>query len=160
MSTPLEPISQEVNLHTTTLIPSDYLPDVHSRLIMYKRIASASDNESLEELQIEMIDRFGLLPEPLKHLFRITALKLLMEPLGLVRLDLGENGGRVEFGATTEVDPMTIVQLVQKQPATYKLKDVTLRITRRLENFERRMDFAKDLLHMLGPKRDDMAANA
>ena len=155
MNAPLEPVSQEVNLHTTTLIPADYLPDVHSRLIMYKRIANANDNESLEELQIEMIDRFGLLPEPLKHLFRVTALKLKIEPLGIVRLDLGEHGGRIEFGAVTQVDPATIVNLVQRQPATYQLKDVTLRINRRLENFERRMDFATELLQTLNPKRDD-----
>ncbi|MCZ6852914.1 MAG: transcription-repair coupling factor, partial [Gammaproteobacteria bacterium] len=155
MNTPLEPVSQEVNLHTTTLIPADYLPDVHSRLIMYKRIANARDSESLEELQIEMIDRFGLLPEPLKHLFRVTALKLLTEPLGIVRLDLGARGGRVEFGATTEVDPATIVKLVQNQPATYQLKDVTLRISRRLENFERRMEFANALLQALDAKRGD-----
>jgi len=121
---------------------------------MYKRIANARDNESLEELQIEMIDRFGLLPEPLKHLFRVTALKLLTEPLGIVRLDLGEQGGRIEFGATTEVDPAAIVKLVQNQPATYQLKDVTLRISRRLENFERRMDFANELLQALDSKRD------
>ena len=154
MNSPLEPVSQEVNLHTTTLIPTDYLPDVHSRLIMYKRIANARDNESLEELQIEMIDRFGLLPEPLKHLFRVTALKLLTEPLGIVRLDLGEQGGRIEFGATTEVDPAAIVKLVQNQPATYQLKDVTLTISHRLENFERRMDFANELLQALDTKRD------
>ncbi|MFB3105090.1 MAG: TRCF domain-containing protein, partial [Pseudomonadales bacterium] len=165
MNAPLEPVSQEVNLHTTTLIPADYLPDVHSRLIMYKRIANANDNESLEELQIEMIDRFGLLPEPLKHLFRVTALKLITEPLGIVRLDLGEHGGRIEFEAATQVDPATIVNLVQRQPATYQLKDVTLRINRRLENFERRMDFATELLQTLNPKRDDnsraqQAANA
>ncbi|MCZ6619955.1 MAG: transcription-repair coupling factor, partial [Gammaproteobacteria bacterium] len=160
MNTPLEPVSQEVNLHTTTLIPADYLPDVHSRLIMYKRIANANDNAHLEELQIEMIDRFGLLPEPLKHLFRVTALKLLIEPLGIVRLDLGEQGGRIEFGATTQVDPATIVNLVQRQPATYKLKDVTLRISRRLEDFEQRMDFATELLEVLDPKRTNMAANA
>ena len=155
MNTPLEPVSQEVNLHTTTLIPADYLPDVHSRLIMYKRIANANDNDSLEELQIEMIDRFGLLPEPLKHLFRVTALKLIIEPLGIVRLDLGEHGGRIEFEAATQVDPATIVNLVQRQPATYQLKDVTLRINRRLENFERRMDFATELLETLNPKRDN-----
>ncbi len=62
----------EINLRVPALIPDDYLPDVHARLIMYKRIANAADEDGLKELQVEMIDRFGLLPEPTKNLVRIT----------------------------------------------------------------------------------------
>lgn len=75
----------EIDLQSPALIPDDYLPDVHSRLILYKRIASATDAGALRELQVEMIDRFGLLPAPLKHLFRVTELKLRALPLGVRR---------------------------------------------------------------------------
>merc|ERR1712185_473422 len=64
---PLETVSQEVNLHTPTLIPEDYLPDVHSRLILYKRIAGAKEQQELDALRVEVIDRFGLLPDALKN---------------------------------------------------------------------------------------------
>ena len=92
LDAPLEPVSQEVNLHCSTLIPEDYLPDVHTRLLMYKRIASAAGPSELEALQVEMIDRFGLLPVPLKQLFRVTELKLKLNKLGIVKFDLGERG--------------------------------------------------------------------
>jgi len=111
----------EVDLHMPALIPADYLPDVHARLILYKRIASARDQDELRELQVEMIDRFGLLPQPVKNLFAVTELKLKAAPLGIVRIDVGESGGRVIFGAQPNVDPTTIIQLIQGQPQHYKL---------------------------------------
>jgi len=76
----------EIDLGIPALLPDDYLPDVHTRLIQYKRIASASDKTELRELQVEMIDRFGLLPDPTKNLFRITELKLGATPLGIKKL--------------------------------------------------------------------------
>ena len=94
LDAPLEPVSQEVNLHCSTLIPEDYLPDVHTRLLMYKRIANASTAAELEALQVEMIDRFGLLPVPLKQLFRVTELKLRLNPLGIVKFDLASGAAR------------------------------------------------------------------
>ena len=87
----------EVELHVPALIPDDYLPDVHARLTLYKRISSARDVDELRELQVEMIDRFGLLPDPAKHLFAIAELKLQATALGIRKLDLGDNGGRVQF---------------------------------------------------------------
>ena len=87
----------EIDLHIAALIPEDFLPDVHTRLIMYKRIASVSHEGELRELQEEMIDRFGLLPYPLKNLFHIARLKLKAGPLGIRKIELGENGGRLYF---------------------------------------------------------------
>src|SRR5690606_16640148 len=63
----------EVNLRVPALIPESYLPDIHNRLIMYKRIAGAKNDDELTELQVEMIDRFGLLPDQAKLLFKVTA---------------------------------------------------------------------------------------
>ena len=111
----------EVNLRLPALIPESYLPDVHGRLVLYKRISNASDSEQLKELQVEMIDRFGLLPESTKTLFRITELKLRAESLGIKKVDVGDKSGRFEFGQDTPVDPFSIVQLVQSEPHRYRL---------------------------------------
>src|SRR3546814_19499281 len=94
--------SSDLELHIPALIPDDYLPDVHTRLTLYKRIASARDSEALRELQVEMIDRFGLLPEPAKNLFAVAELKLTATGLGIRKLDLGERGGRIEFDRSEE----------------------------------------------------------
>ncbi|MBI5462870.1 MAG: transcription-repair coupling factor [Gammaproteobacteria bacterium] len=112
----------EIDLHIPMLIPDDYLPDVHARLILYKRIASAADTEALRELQVEMIDRFGLLPQPVKNLFAVTELKLLALPLGIKKIDAGENAGRILFNPEPTVDPVRVIRLIQTQPKRYKLE--------------------------------------
>jgi transcription-repair coupling factor (superfamily II helicase) len=160
MDRPLEQVVQEVNLHGAVLIPDDYLPDVHTRLIMYKRISNAVDLDQLDDLQVEMIDRFGLLPDALKQLFVVTALKLRIQNLGIVKLDIGEERGKIEFAAETAVDPIAVVKLVQTQPATYQLDGATtLRTRRKLVNFKARVEFADDLLDRLG-SQPALAANA
>jgi transcription-repair coupling factor (superfamily II helicase) len=111
----------EVELHLPALIPDDYLPDVHARLTLYKRIAGARDDAALGDMQVEMIDRFGLLPQPTKNLFAIAALKLRAAALGVRKLDLGAAGGRILFHEKPEVDPATIIRLIQTRPRVYKL---------------------------------------
>jgi len=111
----------EVDLHVPALIPEDYLPDVHTRLILYKRIASARTAGDLRELQVEMIDRFGSLPEPTRVLFRATEMKLRATPLGVRKVDLGGRGGRIVFGPRPNVDPADVIRLVQSEPARYRL---------------------------------------
>lgn len=112
----------EINLRIPALIPEDYLPDVHSRLILYKRIAGTRDEDELMDLRTEMIDRYGLLPEPLKNLFRQTLLKQKCHQLGVIKIDAGATSGRIEFAEKTRVDPVKIVQLVQKQFEKYSIK--------------------------------------
>ena len=116
----------EINLRLPALIPEDYLPDVHARLILYKRIANATDEDGLKELQVEMIDRFGLLPDPTKNLVRLTLLKLQAEQLGITKIDAGPQGGRIEFAAETKVDPMVLIKLIQSQPNRYKFEGATV----------------------------------
>lgn len=111
----------EINLRIPALIPDDYLPDVHNRLILYKRISGAKDKGELKDLQVEMIDRFGLLPEQVKFLFRVTELKFELNKLGISKLDAGEKQGRIEFAAHTTIDPYIMVRLVQTKPASFKL---------------------------------------
>ncbi|MCF7223422.1 transcription-repair coupling factor [Marilutibacter chinensis] len=141
----------EVELHIPALIPEDYLPDVHTRLTLYKRISGARDKEGLREMQVEMIDRFGLLPDPAKHLFAIAELKLDATALGIRKLDLGENGGRVQFVEKPDVDPMAIIKLIQGQPKHYRMDGPDkLRVTLELPDAIARLAAAKGLLLMLG----------
>lgn len=118
---PLE-LATEVNLRISALIPDEYLPDVHNRLMLYKRISNAKSVDDLNELQVEMIDRFGLLPDPVKNLFAITALKLEAEYLGIHKIDAGATGGKLEFSSETRIDPMRLVKLIQTQSKRYKLE--------------------------------------
>jgi transcription-repair coupling factor (superfamily II helicase) len=111
----------EIDLHVPALIPDDYLPDVHARLVLYKRIASAADADELRELQVEMIDRFGLLPEPLKNLIGITELKLRTTPLGIKKLEAGPAGGRILFGPEPRIDPAHLIRLIQTKHQAFKL---------------------------------------
>ena len=112
----------DINLRLPALIPDDYLPDVHARLTLYKRIANANDDEELKDLQVEMIDRFGLLPEPVKNLFRVTSLKLRCAPLGINKIDAGPEHGRIEFAADTSIDPLVLIRLIQDSPQRYRLE--------------------------------------
>ncbi|HET8704653.1 MAG TPA: TRCF domain-containing protein, partial [Pseudomonadales bacterium] len=140
----------EINLRVPALIPDDYLPDVHNRLIMYKRISNAASNEELDELQVEMIDRFGLLPDPAKNLFRITALKLRAQQLGIVKIDAGPQGGRIDFDSTTQVDPLTLIKMIQSQPNRYKLEGADrLKFTLPMPDTVARFEIIEKLLDAL-----------
>ncbi len=140
----------EVELHVPALIPEDYLPDVHARLTLYKRIATAKDEDALQELQVEMVDRFGLLPEQAKQLFAIAALRLEATRLGLRKLDLGGNGGRVHFQAQPNVDPMSVIRLIQSQPKVYAMDGPDkLRIRMELPDAASRLRTARGLMQVL-----------
>ena len=139
--------SIEVNIRIPALIPEDYLPDVHTRLIMYKRIASSGDEEDLQELQVEMIDRFGLLPKPLKLLFRLTELKLRAQKFGIKKIDANVNSGRIEFNAATVVDPLSLIQLIQDDPMRFKLTSGNqLQFAHENENAEAKLAFINSVL--------------
>ena len=140
----------EINLHLPALIPSNYLPDVHTRLVLYKRVSNARDNDQLRELQVEMIDRFGLLPEPVTTLFRVTRLKLRAELLGIKKIDAGANGGKMEFDQDTTIDAGAIVDLVQSEPHRYKLATANqLAFEEKMENPETRFIKIERLLERL-----------
>jgi transcription-repair coupling factor (superfamily II helicase) len=114
-------LDAEIELGEPALIPADYLPDVHGRLVMYKRIASAGSPDGLRELQVEMIDRFGLLPEPVKNLFEVARLKLTAVPLGIRKIELGPDGGRIVFGPEPRIDGARLIALIQRQADRYRL---------------------------------------
>ena len=148
----LKPLSggPEINLRVAALIPDDYLPDVFSRLTLYKRIASCKNGEQLDELKVEMIDRFGLLPPQVKNLFRLTALRQLAESLGINRIDAGSEYGRLEFSERTAIDPLRLVKLVQSRPQQYMLQGgSTLRFGMDAETGDERFEEVEALLEKL-----------
>ncbi len=111
----------EIELHVPALIPDDYLADVAARLTLYKRIASAGSAAALRELQVEMIDRFGLLPAAIKALFEIAELRLIAERIGIIKLDFGPQGGRVVFSEQTRADPTALIRLIQERSIDYRM---------------------------------------
>jgi transcription-repair coupling factor (superfamily II helicase) len=111
----------EVDLRVAALLPDDYIFDVSLRLSLYKRIASCKTKQALDDVQVELIDRFGLLPQPAKNLVHIAKLKLKAEKIGISRIDAGPAGGSIEFSSDTKVDPMFIMTLIQQQPKIYKM---------------------------------------
>ena len=144
----------EMNLRIPALIPDDYLPDVHNRLMLYKRIASVKDREALKELQVEMIDRFGLLPPPAKNLMRQAQLRLQAETLGIVKVDAGKEWVRLEFGATTPVDPLELVKKVQSAPDRYRLEGAnSFRFRLNDDSTDGKLDAIAAMLEELAPDK-------
>jgi len=140
----------EINLHLPALLPEDYMPDIHMRLVHYKRIASADDAPTLQQLQVELIDRFGLLPEPTKALFRQTELKLQATHLGIRKIEAHGAAGTIEFDKETKVDPVQLVQLISEQPARYSLdKEQRLRFTGNMEHEDARFAAVAEVIQLL-----------
>ncbi len=143
----------EVDLGIPALIPDDYLPDVHTRLVIYKRIASARDSKALERLQVEMIDRFGLLPEPVKHLFAIAEIKQRVTPLGIREIVVGSAGGRIKFTEKPQIDPLKIIQLVQRQPRIFSFQgQEVVRFKFQLDDAQARISKVNELIGQLAVK--------
>jgi len=139
----------EINLHAPVLIPNDYLPDVHARLILYKRIASANLAE-LRELQVEMIDRFGLMPDATKNLIQITKLKLQASEIGIKKIDVGASGGKINFAQDTTVNLDNLIRLVQQNPQTYQLtKSNSVKLRANLASFIERYKFCSQFIKQL-----------
>ncbi|MFC3909355.1 transcription-repair coupling factor [Legionella dresdenensis] len=121
------PIHQgpEIDLRISAILPSDYIGDIHTRLIMYKRIANAKSKEQLNDLQAEMVDRFGLLPPPAKYLLMVTELKLLASELGIGKISAAGQQGKIEFNETPQLDPAVIISLIQVHAKRYQLDGPT-----------------------------------
>lgn len=137
----------EVDFHIPALIPETYIPDVHHRLIEYKRISSVAEKSELRTLQMDLIDRFGLLPEPLKNLFRITGIKLQTAELGIEKIDIGDQSGKIVFNRKPNIEPMKIISLIQTKPEQFRFDGKqTLRISCQSDELERRF---LDIEHLL-----------
>ncbi len=143
----------EVDLQLAALIPEDYLPDIHARLVLYKRIASAETEDDLRKLKVEMIDRFGLLPDQVKALFAITELKQQAAHLGIKKIEAHATGGRIVFTATPQIDTGELIGMIQSQSQVYKFDGADkLRFTQTFKDMEEKVAFLEKLLVRLGPK--------
>ena len=143
-------VGTEVDLQTAALIPEDYLPDIHARLVLYKRIASTESKEELRDLQIEMIDRFGLLPEQVKVLFAITELKQQADTIGVKKIDAHAEGGRIIFGAEPKLNMQQLLILIQTQAQVYKFEGGDkLRFTQKFSTTDEKVAFISALLLQL-----------
>jgi transcription-repair coupling factor (superfamily II helicase) len=143
----------DINLHVPALLPDDYVPDVHLRLMLYKRISAAETAEELREFQVELIDRFGLLPDATKNLIRIAAIKKSALGLGVEKIDAADRGGYLIFGAESHIDPVALVQLVQNDSRRYRLQGShRLQINAEWVAVEKRFRAIENLLQGLAVK--------
>jgi transcription-repair coupling factor (superfamily II helicase) len=144
----------EIDLGIPAVIPDDYVYDVHLRLILYKRIASAKSTSELDELKVEFIDRFGLLPEVTKNLFQITELRLLAEHIGLEKIDANDSGARILFSEKPNINPAKLIELIQTSPRLYKFNGSdTLNITTELAHDGTRISEITDVLQNLSEQK-------
>lgn len=141
----------EIELRIPALLPDSYLPDVHARLLQYKRIANAADHAALRELQVDMIDRFGLLPDVTKNLFAVTALKFEAKKTGIRKIIASEAGGKIEFDDQPDIDPALLIGLIQQAPDVYNFdsKKNTLKFKIRMAGTEDRLSTIKHILAQL-----------
>ncbi|TVQ68836.1 MAG: transcription-repair coupling factor [Chromatiaceae bacterium] len=148
----------EVDLGLPALLPDDYVPDIHTRLILYKRLSACQDTDQLREMEVEMVDRFGLLPAQARNLVEATRLKLRLQPLGVRKLEVGPKGGRLIFHPNPPVDPMSVIQLVQSQPESVRLDGQdTLRFTAEMESLDQRVDAVTRLTGQMHIKQEAVA---
>ena len=139
----------EIDLHVPALLPDDYLPDVHARLVLYKRIASAANDSELTLLREELVDRLGPFGPAVNNLFRITALRLKADLLGIKRIDMTRQGGLIEFRPQPNVEPIKVIKLIQSTQH-YRLEGQDkLRLRKDLAEEETRFNELEHLLERL-----------
>ena len=143
-------LTAEINLHMPALIPDDYLGDVHQRLLFYKRISNTDTQEKLGNIRMELIDRFGIPPQPVKQLFSVHQIRLRAEQLGITKVDINSNGGYIEFSPDTPVQAISIIQLMQKNPSYYRMEGgQRLKVMVQLAEYDKRIQFIVELLNKL-----------
>ncbi|CEK11148.1 transcription-repair coupling factor [Legionella hackeliae] len=152
LATPMQQ-GPEIDLRISAILPDDYIADIHTRLIMYKRLANAKDKQQLRDLQVEMIDRFGLLPKPAKNLLLVTELKLLATKLGINKINAAQQQGKLEFSEQPVIDPAVLINLIQVHAKRYQLDGPTrLRFTLDNTSAEERIHEIQSLLIKLANK--------
>ena len=143
-------LTAEITLHMPALIPDEYLGDVHQRLLFYKRISNTDTQEKLDNIRMELIDRFGIPPQPVKQLFAVHQIRLNAEQLGITKIDISSQGGHIEFAPDTPVQAMTIIQMMQKHPTYFRMDGgQRLKVMVMLEDYQKRIQFIQDLLDSL-----------
>jgi transcription-repair coupling factor (superfamily II helicase) len=144
----------EIDLRIPALLPEEYVGDVNMRLSLYKRIANCKNQAMLDELQVELIDRFGLLPDPTRNLLELTLYKHQASALGAMKIEVHAKGGSIEFGSDHKIDPMFIIGLLQNQPKIYRMEGPNkLRFAIPAESSKQRLELVNALLEQLAQHR-------
>ena len=139
-------VTTEINLHTPALLPSDYCPDIHERLVIYKRLANCEDDEVLDEMQEELIDRFGLLPETGEALIACHRLRISAKPLGIIKIDASDAAIQLQFNPKADIDPLKLIHLLQRDKRCRMNGPEKLRISVELGHINHRVELIKDIL--------------
>jgi transcription-repair coupling factor (superfamily II helicase) len=142
-------VATEINLHVPTLLPDSYCNDIHERLVLYKRMASCENDDQLDDMQQELIDRFGLMPDPARALLDCHRLRTAAKPLGIMRVDASTDSIQVQFIPNPPVDAARIIALIQKS-REYKLSGPDrLKIQVQIPGVEQRVARVRSLLKEL-----------
>ena len=145
-----ETISTEIDIEQPALLPETFIPDVHMRLVFYKRISSIRNSDELNELKIELADRFGFLPDSTKLLLELAALRGAAQDLGIMRIQLGQSGGFIEFSQQPDFDPIRLIQMIQSEHKIYQLKgNQRLNIKKQLDDQTQRIALIKSIMQQL-----------
>ena len=139
-------VTTEINLHVPALLTNAYCPDVHERLVLYKRLANASSDDELDTLQEELIDRFGLLPEQGEALLACHRLRIMAKPVGIIKIDASDASIQLQFNIKADLDPMKLVSLLQRDRRCRMNGPDKLRVTAQFGNLAHRVEFVKSLL--------------
>jgi len=150
----------EVDLGVSALIPDSYVPDVHTRLVLYKRLSETHSEDELSDLKAEMIDRFGALPDQAERLFEAARLRQHGEALGIVKIRCGAKTAALDFGPQPRIEPIKLIKLIQAQPKVYKLEgQQRLHITAQdFESAAKRAPLLARLLATLSPSSQSVPA--
>ncbi|WOB06271.1 transcription-repair coupling factor [Piscinibacter gummiphilus] len=148
----LSPLSAttEINLHAPALLPDDYCGDVHTRLSLYKRLATAEKAEQIDAMLEEITDRFGKLPPQGQTLFDVHRLRVLAKPYGVTKIDAGSSAMVISFRPNPPIDAMRIIELVQKNRHIKLAGNEKLRIERQTPDPKDRAQLIRDVLRSLG----------
>lgn len=139
-------VTTEINLHTPALLPGDYCHDVHERLVIYKRLANCDDDEALDMMQEELIDRFGLLPAAGEALIACHRLRIAAKPLGIVKVDASDAAIQLQFNPKADIDPLKLINLLQRDKRCRMNGPEKLRISVELGNLNHRVDLIQEIL--------------
>jgi transcription-repair coupling factor (superfamily II helicase) len=152
-------VTTEINLHAPALLPSDYCGDVHLRLSFYKKLATAKTTDQIDRLLEEIVDRFGKLPPQAQTLIDVHRLRVLSAPYGVVKVDAAPTLINISFKKTPPIDPMAIINLIQKNKHIKLAGNEKLRIERALPEPHARAQMVRDVLRSLGqPVAEKVAA--
>jgi transcription-repair coupling factor (superfamily II helicase) len=157
----LSPLSAttEINLHAPALLPNDYCGDVHTRLNLYKRLATADKPEQIDALLEEITDRFGKLPAQGQTLFDVHRLRVLAKPYGVMKIDAAPKLMVISFRPNPPVEAIKIIELVQKHRHIKLAGNDKLRIERETPEPRERAQAIREVLRLLGAPKLTVAAS-